>query len=137
MVELLVLALAAVVVVLVAALLRWTLLRFGGATLPLFLRLRPEASSGGWVAGLGRYRDDELQWFRVFSLAVRPRRTLRRPELRVDSRRAPQGAERRALHTGEVVLCCRSERGPVELAMEAAAVTGFLAWLEAGPPGVT
>jgi hypothetical protein len=32
---------------------------------------------------------------------------------------------------------CRAPEGPVELAMEAGAVTGFLAWLEARPPGAT
>jgi len=89
------------------------------------------------VLGLGRFVQDELQWYRVFSLSPRPRRTFCRGELQVLERRAAEGAERRALLAGAVVLSCRTGTGRVDLGMDPAAVTGFLAWLEARPPGVT
>jgi hypothetical protein len=68
---------------------------------------------------------------------MRPRRTLSRRELRVLTRREPEGPERLALLSGAVVMELRSSTGPVEIAMEPSAVTGFLAWLEARPPGAT
>jgi hypothetical protein len=73
----------------------------------------------------------------VFSLAMRPRRTLSRRDLSVLARREPHGPEKLALLSGAVVMECRSSTGRVELAMEPSAVTGFLAWLEATPPGAT
>jgi hypothetical protein len=68
---------------------------------------------------------------------MRPRRTLSRRDLRVVSQREPVGPERLALMSGHVVMECRSADGPVALAMGPSAVTGFLAWLEARPPGAT
>jgi hypothetical protein len=52
-------------------------------------------------------------------------------------RREPSGAEHLALLEGAVVMECRVGDRPVELAMQPSAVTGFLAWLESGPPGST
>ena len=52
-------------------------------------------------------------------------------------RRDPSGSEQRALERGIVVLECRASGRAVELALDRAAVTGFLAWLESRPPGAT
>ncbi|MCW2665541.1 MAG: hypothetical protein JWN57_503 [Frankiales bacterium] len=109
--------------------------RYG--TIDLSLRLRRGTRGRGWVLGIGRFEGDDLQWYRVFSLAPRPRRTLSRRDLEVRARREPRGPESLALLKGAVVMECRSGSGPVELAMEGGAVTGFLAWLEARPPGAT
>ena len=109
--------------------------RYG--TIDLSLRLDRKGNGRGWVLGVGRFEGDDLQWYRVFSLAPRPRRTLSRRTLVVRGRREPRGPETLALLSGAVVMECRSPEGPVELAMEAGAVTGFLAWLEAQPPGAT
>jgi hypothetical protein len=103
----------------------------------LSLRLRPGAQGRGWVLGVGRFNGDALQWYRVFSLAMRPRRTLSRRDLVVLQRREPLGSERRSLLGGAVVLQCRNASGEVEIAMDRSATTGFLAWLEATPPGAT
>ena len=116
---------------------RRRVLQRGGGTVDLSLRLRRGTNGRGWVLGVGRFDGDSLEWYRVFSLALRPRRTLSRRDLRVVARRAPTGAERLALLSGAVVMECASGAGPVELAMEPSAVTGFLAWLEATPPGAT
>ena len=117
--------------------LRRRLLQRRGGTVELSLRLKPRARGRGWVLGIGRFVGDDLQWHRVFSLATRPRRTLSRRDLHVLLRREPERTETYALLAGAVVMECRSSAGPVELGMDRSAVTGFLAWLEARPPGAT
>jgi hypothetical protein len=89
------------------------------------------------VLGVGRYAGDDLQWFRVFSLSPRPRRTLSRRDLQVRCRRQPKGPESLALLKGVEVVELVSTTGPVQIALDPSALTGFLAWLEARPPGAT
>ncbi len=113
---------------------RWYLARRGG-TVEMSLRLRTGRHGRGWVLGTGRYVGDDLQWFRVFSLAPRPRRTLSRRGLRVLDRRVPTGPERMALQAGMVVLVCDSDDGPVQIAISSSALTGFLSWLQAAASG--
>ena len=114
---------------------RW-LSREGGA-IEMSLRLKPRSQGRGWVLGLGRFVGDELQWFRVFSLSTRPRRTLTRRALEVRQRRAPTGPEALALIKGMQVVELTSAGARVEIALDIAAMTGFLAWLESQPPGST
>lgn len=89
----------------------------------------------GWSYGVARYNGDRIDWFRVFSYAPRPRRTLARDAIEVLERRDPRGEEELALLSDAVVLACRHRGTRVELAMSEDALTGFLAWLEAAPPG--
>lgn len=89
----------------------------------------------GWVLGLARYRDDSLQWFRIFSPLPVPQRSWRRGELTLRSQRDPTSAERYAVLEGSVVVCCGTPSGDVELAIGPRALTGLQSWLEAGPPG--
>jgi Protein of unknown function (DUF2550) len=131
-------ALLVVGLVLLAAMaVRRRLLQRQGGTIELSMRMKPSATGRGWVLGLGRFEGDALQWYRVFSLSPRPRRSLCRGELEVRDRREPTRVEAHALLSGAVVLCCDSSAGPVELGIERGAVTGFLAWLESRPPGAT
>ena len=130
------LVLLAVLPLVVLSVRRRLLQRFGG-TIELSLRTSPARDGRGWVLGVGRFQGDSLRWYRVFSLSVRPRRTLSRRDLVVVRRREPAGSETLALLEGVVVMVCMSSTGPVELAMDPSAVTGFLAWLEAQPPGAT
>ena len=133
----------AVAVVLLAVLafasltVRRRLLQRQGGTVELSLRLKRGSRDRGWVQGIGRFVEDDLQWYRVFSLATGPRRTLSRRDLTVQRQRPPTGEEAYSLHAGSVVMECTSSRGPVELGMDASAVTGFLAWLEGRAPGAT
>ena len=124
-------------VLLLAVAVRRRGLQAAGGTVELSLRLKRPGHGRGWVNGVGRFVEDELRWYRVFSLSLRPRRVLSRRELRVVRRREPSGAEHLALMEGAVVMECRIGDRPVELAMQPSAVTGFLAWLESGPPGST
>ena len=89
----------------------------------------------GWVLGLGRYSGGVLEFFRIFSLSPRPRHVLARADLVYDGQREPSGAEAHSLYAGHVVVTCHSSSGVFELAMDPEAVTGFLSWMEAAPPG--
>jgi hypothetical protein len=89
----------------------------------------------GWAYGIARYSGDCVEWFRVFSYAPRPRRTLERDAIVVTGRRAPEGEEELALLSDAIVLGCDHRGARLELAMSEDALTGFLAWLEAAPPG--
>ena len=130
-------ALLLLVVPFVAVSVRRRVLSRAGGAVELSLRLRPKSQGRGWVLGIGRFVGDDLQWFRVFSLSPRPRRTLSRRDLAVKARRGPKGPEALALLKGVEVLELTSSTGPVEIALDASALTGFLAWLEARPPGAT
>jgi hypothetical protein len=114
---------------------RW-LSRSGGA-IELSLRLKPRKQQRGWVLGVGRFVADDLQWFRVFSLSPRPRRTLSRRDVTVQARRLPEGQESLALLKNVEILELTTSDGLVEIALDGSALTGFLAWLEAQPPGAT
>lgn len=92
-------------------------------------------SGKGWAYGVARYNGDQIEWFRVFSYAPRPRRFLMRNRIEVLKRRHPEGEEELALLSDAVILACSLEGTRVELAMSEDALTGFLAWLEAAPPG--
>ncbi len=55
--------------------------------------------------------------------------------LAVLGQRLPTGPERLVLRGDTVILRCRSQHAPVEMAMARSTVTGFLSWLESAPPG--
>ncbi len=108
------------------------------------MRLSTYVPGRGWAPGLGRFTGDELRWYRLFSLSVRPRKVLVRHNLSVEQRRAPEGAERLSMPEGWIVLRCSAvarsaySRGKpadgVEIALAEPAVTGFLSWIESAPP---
>jgi hypothetical protein len=118
---------------------RRRLIQRPGGTFDCSLRLAAaegvDLGGKGWVYGVARYSGDRVEWFRVFSYAFRPRRVLDRPAIEVMGRRAAQGSEELALLSDAVVLSCVHRGTHLELAMSDDALTGFLAWLEAAPPG--
>jgi hypothetical protein len=149
---------AAFLILLVVAALGIAVRRFllerGGATVECGLR-RP---GGSWRLGLASYQLDEFCWYRVFGFSMRPQRAFPRRDLAVVARRAPTQEEVTILGPGRIVAECEvreasvseasageasaGEAGPgiggtgaVELALAVPALTGLLAWLEAGPAG--
>ena len=107
-----------------------------GGTFELSHRLQPGAEPGrGWLLGLGRYSGEHLEWFRIFTLAPRPKRAWHRAQLSYVGARDPEGLERTVLYPDHLVVDCRGPQGPVELAMSRDSLTGFQSWLEARPPG--
>jgi hypothetical protein len=117
---------------------RVRLMRGGGVD--LCLRRRP-ASFGpvddvvGWHFGVGRYDGDEFAWHRLTSVRLGPTVRIHRAQLEILGRRAPGPSEIFAIPHAASVLSCRADGEDLELAMSPGVLTGFLAWLEASPPG--
>jgi len=118
------------------------LLERGGGTVECGLR----KGSGSWRLGVASYRREELCWYGIFGLSMRPDEVFPRRDLTVVSRRLPSDAEAASLGPGRIVVECRlggdgdppatpGPGGTVELALGEAALTGLLSWLEAAPPG--
>ena len=132
------LAAALLLVAAVAIVVRRRALARDGGTFELSVRVRQGRPGRGWVLGIGRYRDDRLQCFRIFSLSPRPRRTWKRHALQIDGRREPVGAEAYTLFAGHVVVQCSAMRHghevQQELAMSPASLLGLQSWLESSPP---
>lgn len=114
-------------------------------TIGMSMRLSTYVPGRGWAPGLCQFTGDELRWYRLFSLSIRPRRVLGRHNLKVEERRSPEGPERISMPEGWVVLRCTAGRRrsaysrrdpsePVELALAESAVSGFLSWIESAPP---
>lgn len=128
-----------VALVLVLALLAVAVLAFrryllerGGGTVECGLR-RP---GGPWRLGLASYHRDELYWYRALGVLPRVAASLPRRSLEVVSRREPEPDEARVLGSSRVIIELGADPSShVELAMSDQALTGFLAWLEASPPG--
>ena len=114
---------------------RRRLLSRDGGTFELSHRVRTTHPGRGWLLGIGRYNGDSLEWFRIFSLSPKPKAVWQRHPLAFAARRAPEGAEEMSLYDGHVVVTCTYRDQQIELAMSEASLTGFQAWLEAGPPG--
>ncbi|MCO1658157.1 DUF2550 domain-containing protein [Pseudonocardia humida] len=124
---------------------RLTLMRGGGVDVCLrrrsaFVgrlgeRTLAKDTSAGWHFGVGRYRGDQLAWFRLTSFRPGASVVLDRTELEIVDRRPPTAAESYAIPTADVVLDCRIGEVVIELAMAPGVLTGFLSWLESAPPG--
>ncbi|GLY03612.1 MULTISPECIES: DUF2550 domain-containing protein [Actinoplanes] len=125
----------ALLALLSAVFFRRRLLMVGGGTIRLQVRISTMVPGRGWSPGLGQFAGDELRFHRMFSLAIRPKRVLDRRTLTVEERRLPVGPERLGMPGHWVVLRCRTGDVDLEIAMAETTVTGFLSWLEAGPPG--
>jgi hypothetical protein len=127
--------LAAILVFVVMSVRRWLFER-GGGTVECSLRTLPQDGEAGvWRLGIGRYKGDELHWHRVFGFRSRPRQVIHRRGLVISHRRLPEDTEAPALVPDAGIIEVHDGDLTVELAMGAAALTGFLAWLEAAPPG--
>ncbi|WP_415647263.1 DUF2550 domain-containing protein [Stackebrandtia soli] len=112
---------------------RFILTRSG--TVAMAIRIYRRVPGRGWAPGFAKYEQGRLQWYRMFSYAPRPRVVLDRSDLKVEERREPVDAERQIFPPSVVILCCQAPAGEVEIAMTRSALTGFLSWLEAAPPG--
>ena len=89
-----------------------------------------------WRLGLAEYQPDELRWHPVFGVRLRPSVVFARRTLTVVTRRPAAAEEFPDLGPGTVIVeCDTGARGRIGLALSEDALTGFLAWLEAVPPG--
>lgn len=119
----------------IALIVRRRVLSRNGGTFELSYRVRSERAGRGWLLGLGRYSGETLEWFRIFSLSPRPKRSWPRATMTYDGRRQPEGVEQMSLYPDHVVICCHTPDGEVELALGPSSLMGFQSWLESGPPG--
>ena len=119
----------------IALIVRRRLLARNGGTFELSYRARSSKVGRGWVLGIGRYSGESLEWFRIFSLAPRPKRVWQRFDMEYVGRRRPIGSEQVSLFAGNTIVSCLTAAGEVELAMSESSLMGFQSWLEAMPPG--
>ncbi len=113
---------------------RRTISHNGGA-FELSLRPSGSAQDRGWTLGLGRYSGDHLEYFRIFSLALRPQQSWARHDLSYSQQREPSEAEAAALYRDQVIVDCRARDDQFQLAMGRESLMGLQSWLEARPPG--
>lgn len=90
-------------------------------------------AGNSWQMGVCRYQDNDLEWFRLASLSVRPKHTFRRSSLELIGRRHPTEAELVRVQPETVIVELRYEGQDILLAMRFDAYTGLSSWLEAGP----
>ena len=102
----------------------------GGGTIECAVR-----TGRRWRLGVGRYVGDELRWYRIFGLFPVAEAVLSRRDLEIVTRGTPTDDERSMLGADAMIITCRSGDGCTDLAMSRPALTGFLAWMEAAPPG--
>ena len=135
-----------VLVFLAAAVLasRRYLLERSGGTVECALRQR--ADGGAWRLGVLSYQNDALYWYGALGVLLRPEHSYSRRALSVVSRRPALPSEAVVLGADRIVVelaagaagsASAAGEGAerVELAMTDQALTGFLAWIEAAPPG--
>jgi hypothetical protein len=140
-------AVVLVVIVLAALALasRRYLLERSGGTVDCALR-RP-AGAGPWRLGVLSYQHDSLRWYGALGVLLRPEYEFHRRALSVVNRRPAEPPEAVSLGADRIIVSVSvkpsetpetsgsPEAESVELAMTDQALTGFLAWLEASPPG--
>lgn len=98
--------------------------------------LRADLNRPGWMLGLARYEGESLEWYRVFSISLKPKLVISRGFVEILGRRLPNEIERVALFEPSEVVRVRllgEPPEPVELAMSPESVTGMMSWIEAGP----
>ena len=79
------------------------LLERGGGTVECGLR----KGAGSWRLGLASYQREELCWFGIFGLSMRPDEVFPRRDLTLVSRRLPTDAEAASLGPGMIVVECK------------------------------
>lgn len=91
----------------------------------------------GWVLGLARLRGDRLEWFRAFSLGLRPAKFFQRGTTTYVHQRPASGLEQVVLFENSQVVSLRDRVTGREhcLAMEGDTSMGLITWLESAPPG--
>ena len=124
---------------------RYLLERSGGT---VECAVRQPAESGTWRLGVLSYQKDSLCWYGALGVLLRPEHVYSRRAFSVVSRRPTLPSETVTLGADRIVveLAIGTEAGGsglpvgegaerVEFAMTEEALTGFLAWIEAAPPG--
>jgi hypothetical protein len=99
------------------------------------VRLGGAANRKGFAYGVGRYHGDRVEWFEIFSFSPKPRHVFARHDLQLKGRRPARAEEAHGLPASTMVLECAHAGTLLEFAMTPDTLTGFMAWVEAAPPG--
>jgi Protein of unknown function (DUF2550) len=108
-------------------------IRWHGGTVECGIR---QAGDVRWRSGIAVYRPGQLCWFRSCGIRLRPDAVYERQALRLVGGRTTGSAAGPGPGRTTIVVqfAVGSEGEPLWLAMGEDALTGFLAWLEAGSP---
>lgn len=100
-------------------------------------RLSEKTPGSGWVLGMARYRGENLEWFRAFSLSLRPKKVFPRVVMAYVHQRPPAGLEAIALFEEALIVTLRDRvtGGLSSLSMSRDEVLALMSWLESAPPG--
>ncbi|GED09820.1 DUF2550 domain-containing protein [Cellulosimicrobium cellulans] len=91
---------------------------------------RAGAAGAPWVAGIAHYGVGRIDWWRLWSVSIRPARTWSRYDLVIAGREPFVGDG-----PDTYLVRCRYHGQEFELTMSRAAYEGLASWLEAAPPG--
>ncbi len=96
----------------------------------------PDATPGsGWMLGVARYSGDEFEWYRVFSISLRPWLTIDRTRSQAAATRLPDAYESSFLDADQRIATLTGAHVGVSVALAPQEMTAFLGWLEGGLPG--
>lgn len=100
-------------------------------------QLTEKSPGTGWVLGMARYRGENLEWFRAFSLSVRPKKVFPRVVMAYVHQRPPAGLESIALFEGATIVTLKDRVSGdlASLSMSRDEVLALMSWLESAPPG--
>ncbi|MFD4405682.1 DUF2550 domain-containing protein [Nocardia sp. NPDC058499] len=129
-----VIAIILVVVLVALALLstyRLVMLRRGGTA--AILRVLPARGGERWRHGVIRYDEDHLVFYKLTSLKPGADSVIRRRGIEIGDRRGPRGDEYDIMTDAISVIGVADRNGDYELALDRAALTAFLSWVESRP----
>lgn len=112
---------------------RWLAAR--GWVVDCTLRFRSAAPGSGWMLGVARFNEEDLEWYRILSLDIRPRVVVRRGEALISVTRPPTREEGFSLYGEQRLVDVETDSLAVTLALSPDDMMAFLSWSEAGAPG--
>lgn len=93
---------------------------------------RPAGGDAAWTLGVAHYGVGRIDWWRCWSLSLRPARTWARYDLVITGREPLTAADSRP---DAYLVHCTYQGQEFELTMSRGAYEGLASWLEAAPPG--
>lgn len=112
---------------------RWLASR--GRVFDCSLRAADATPGSGWMLGVARFSGDAFEWYRVFSLSVRPWLVVDRRRSHPAATRLPDAYEASVLDADQRIVTLSGEHAGVNIALPTQEMTGFLGWMEGGLPG--
>lgn len=112
---------------------RWLAAR--GRVFDCSLRAADATPGSGWMLGVARYSGDVFQWYRVFSLSLRPWIEIDRGRSHPGATRLPDAYEASFLDPDQRIVTLAGADAGVSIALPPQDMTAFLGWMEGGLPG--